>query len=96
MLLEKSGHKASQTPIHMATNAIIFSQLSNLFNWVNDAMRIVRIRSIKTNGIGVDQRFHMTDVGLEFIVQLGFTNLNVKVHAPLVKSSMYCVGNNSI
>jgi len=79
----------------MTTDVIILRKLSNLLDRINNTMRVVWIGSIKANCIGVNQRFHVTNVSLEFIIQLGLTNFNVEVHGSLEESSMNGVRNNS-
>jgi hypothetical protein len=79
----------------MASNIIMLCKIGNLLNWVDNPVRIVRIRSIEAYCIGVNQRFHVVDISLKLLIELGLANFNIEIHGSLINRSMNSVGDNS-
>lgn len=95
VLLHKACDEATQTAINMEANTLALGNRCNLSNRINDSMRIVGIRSIKSDGVAVYEAAHVTDIHFVFFVKSGLAHLDVEVHCALVESSMDAVRHNT-
>ena len=95
VLFEESGHEAAQTGVDVAAEFVFEGQFGDVFDWVDDAVRVVGIRGIQSDSVGVDERFHVFDVDLVIGVEAGFADLYVEEHGSFVDSGVDGLRDNS-
>jgi hypothetical protein len=95
VFFEETGHEATQTSIDVEADFVLFGDSCDLVDGVDDSVRVIGIGSIKRNGVAVDERAHMLDIHLIFLIESRLTHLNVEIHSSLVDSCVYGVGNNA-
>lgn len=79
----------------MKADSLAFGYRCDLCNRIDDSMRIVGVRSVKSDGVAVNETAHVTDIHLVVFVEFGLAHFNVEVHCALVKSSVDAVRDNA-
>ncbi len=91
----KSSNKASQTSINVNTNVILQTKFGQLWNWINNSMRIIWIRSDNQYCIAVNHWLHMLKIHLIVISEFRFSYFNVEVETSFIDGSMDWIGNDT-
>lgn len=95
VLLHEACNEAAQASVKMKADSLAFGDRRNLCDGVDDSMRIVGVRSVKSNGVAVDEAAHVIDIHLVVFVESGLAHLDVEVHCALVQSSVDAVRDNT-
>ena len=96
MFIQESSNEASQAPVKMAPDLVLFGKGAYFFHRVDDAVRVVTVRAIKSDRVEINQGLHVLYIHLEFFIKSGFSELNVEVVSSFVDCRMDCYWNHPI
>lgn len=93
---QEGSHEAAQAPVEVEGHFVLFGQVGNVLDWVDDAVRVVGVGAVEGDSVFVDKLFHVLYVCFEVLVEPGLPDFDVEVGSSLVDGSMDGAGCHSI